>query len=242
MVECFVFLRPLGLPTYGIELRRGGYIPYRDVRYYFSSGYSSYPYYYPRFEFSVAYYSPYSFYYGFCPPYIYRRHTYYGPPSVVYIEVPIYVNNEYRGYDRDYDDYYLNRNRNYDAYDVHDRNLDRAVADIEEAFRYNDIERLVFLTDPSVRISIFLRGKYEYSMDSRDYLDLTRDAMRTIDTIDFDLYRVRRRSADVYVASGRHVYRSRDGQKRTVYVSFVLERIDGRWVITQAGTAPDRVD
>lgn len=226
---------------HGIVLRQGGYIENQRIRYYFGHGYSYYPYYCPTYDYAVVYYSPFSYYYGVCPPYIYRRHCHYRPPSLVYIEVPVYVNNVSRGYDSDLDDYYLSRNNYY--YD--DRNLDRALAraidDLREAFRNCDINLLAELTDPKVHIAVYRRGTYEYSLSPNDYLDMTRDMMRTTETIDFDLYRVRRRARDVYVVSGKHVYRNRDGDRRTVYVSFVLERLRGRWTLTQVGTAPDRI-
>jgi hypothetical protein len=224
----------------GIVLRGGGYIPDRGVRHYFPHNYCYFPYYRPAWDISLTYYSPYSFYYGVCPPYIYRRHCYYAVPSYTYIEVPIYVGSDARGYDRDEDDYYLNRYR-YDEGVDRDPELNRAIDDLREAFRYGSIEPLVMLTDPQLRIAIYLRGKYEYSVASSDYLDMTRDMLRTTETVQFDLYRFKRRAAGVFVVSGKHVYTDRDGKKRTVYVSFVLEKLYNRWTLTQVGTAPDRI-
>lgn len=228
----------------GIYLREGGYIHDTRIRRYFSGwDYCSYPWYYPSFEFSVSYWSPYSFYYDVCPPYIYRQHTYYLPPSVVYIEVPVYVRSEARGWDDEaLDDYYLNRRGyDYNADDVNDRGLNQAVDDIEDTFREGRIESLVYLTDPKIRIAVYRSGKYQYSLDSNDYLDLTRDALRVTDTVSYKLDRIRRKGSGTYVASGKHVYRDRDGKQRTVYVSFAMEKIDNRWTITQVGTAPDRI-
>jgi hypothetical protein len=227
-----------------VLLRRGYYTPYREIGYYYPN-YCFYPYYYPTYSASVVYFSPFSFYYGVCAPYIYRRHTYHVVPSYIWIDVPIYVNNEYRGWDDDRrykDDYYLNRSR--DAFDpdsVADRGLRDAIDDIRDAFHYGSIEHLINLVDPGIKMAIFLKGKYEYSLNSNDYLDMTRDAMRNMDTVQFDITRLRKRAASVYVASGKHVYRNREGQTRTVYVSFVLEKLRDRWTITQVGTSPDRI-
>jgi hypothetical protein len=204
-----------------------------------------YPYYYPTFDVSLSFYSPYSYYYGVCAPYIYRRHTYYAYPPTVWIDVPIYVNNEYRGWDGDRynrDDYYLNRSSSeYDPSNVQDQGLRDAMDDIRDAFHFGSIEHLVNLVDPQVKVSVFLKGKYEYSLSSNDYLDMTRDAMQNMDTIQFDITRLRKRALGVYVASGKHVYRNKEGEKRTVYVSFVLEKLRDRWTITQVGTSPDRI-
>jgi len=227
---------------HGVILRQGGYIDNRRIRIYFPHGYAYYPYYCPTYDYGVVFYSPYYYYYGVCPPYIYRRHCYYRPPAVIYIEVPVYVNNVSRGYDSDLDDYYLSRNDYYYDDQYRDRTLNRAIDNLRDAFRDSNIDLLAELTDPNVRIAVFRRGKYEYTLEANDYLDMTRDMMRTTETIDFDLYRVRRRARDVYVVSGKHVYLNRDDEKRTVYVSFVLERLQGRWVLTQVGTAPDRIE
>ncbi|MEP6755986.1 MAG: nuclear transport factor 2 family protein [Chthonomonadales bacterium] len=106
----------------------------------------------------------------------------------------------------------------------------------------NNINTLAELVDPNVKISIFRKGKYEYSLNSNDYLDMTRDMLKSTETITIDLYRFHKRANGVMVISGKHVYLDRDNRERTVYVSFVMERIGGRWTLTQAGTAPDRID
>ncbi len=229
---------------HGIELRGAVRIEHPRLRIYFGNWDTCYfPYYAPVYQPTYVYYSPYAYYYEVCPPYVNRVVTYYRPPSVVYINLPIYVGNEYRGYrdDRRYDDYYLDQ----PSWRYDDRwrewGVDSAIRNIEEAFRYSDINLLAEVMDPSVRIGIFRSGKYEYSLSSNDYLDLTRDMMRTTDTLDFRVDRVQRRSDGVVVLSARHIYRGPGGQRRTVYLSFALERLYGRWIVTQIGTAPDRL-
>jgi hypothetical protein len=223
----------------GIVLRDGYRISHPRIRYYFSAGFCSFPYYHHTYDPGLVFWSPFSYYYNVCPPYIYRHRTFYRPPSFFYVEVPVYVGNDCRGYDSDLDDYYLNRS--YYDLDERDRELRQAIDALRESFRYGAIEPLVELTHPDVRIAIFRKGKYEYTVEPNDFLDMTRDAMRATDTISYDLYRFKKRAAGVYVVSGRHTYRNRDGEKRTVYVSYVIERLNGRWVLTQVGTAPDRI-
>jgi hypothetical protein len=226
---------------HGITLRPATFTTNIYIRRYFPRRYVYYPYYCPTYDVAVVYLSPYCFYYGVFPPYIYRRHCYYYPPARVYVEIPIYINSYARGYSGDRGDYYLGRQGTFEEYYRREPGLERAVEDLHTAFRYANIELLVHLTDPNIRIAIFQRGKYEYSLNANDYLDMTRDAMQAIDTIQFDLYRIRQRAEGVYVVSGKHVYRNPEGERRTVYVSFVLERLSGRWVITQVGTSPDRI-
>jgi hypothetical protein len=228
----------------GVTLRHGYYTPYREVERYYPR-YSYYPYYYPTFVASASYYSPYGFYFGVCAPYIARQHAYYAYPTTVWIDVPVYVNNVYSGWDDDRkyrDDYYLNRAEDlYDPDNIADTSLRDALDDIHDAFRYGSIEHLVNLVDPQVKVAIFLKGKYEYSMPSNDYLDMTRDAMRYMDTIQFDFTRLRKRAMNVYVVSGKHVYKNSNDETRAVYVSFVLEKLKDRWTITQLGTSPDQI-
>jgi len=205
---------------------------------YFPHRYHFYPYYCPVHTGVEVVVTPYYFYFGVFPMYVYRQYVYYRTPRVVYIEVPIYVEGVYRGY-RD-DDYYLNT-----VWWRDDRTLDsevrRAAEDIEDAFRYSDIDRLANLTDPNTDIAIFTQGRYQYSLRPNDYLDMTRDFMVATDTERFDVFRVRRRSYNAYTLSAKHVYRGRDGERHTVFLSFALERIRGYWTITQVDTAPERL-
>jgi hypothetical protein len=201
------------------------------ISFFFGVGPAFYPYYAPVYDPGAVYFSLYG-YFGSCPPYVYRSHCFWAPPVVTFIDVPIYSGDECRGY----------RPAPYSAYEPgQNPDLDNAIDDIRTAFQTGNVDSLVNVTDPNVRIAVFLRGKYDYSMGAGDYLDLTRDALHTTETISFDLYQIHPRSAGVWVVSGRHVYRDKDGQPRTMYVSFVLERINGKLTITQVGTAPDRI-
>ena len=78
-------------------------------------------------------------------------------------------------------------------------------------------------------------------MNANDYLDLTRDALSSMKTLQFDLTLLHKRAEGVFVVSGKHVYWGQNGQPRTVYVSYVLESLRDQWTLTQVGTAPDRV-
>ena len=223
----------------GLSLRPAIRYTHPHFQPYFPHGYFYYPHYshtYVSFE-VIA--SPYHFYYGVCPPYIHRRYVYHRPPRVVYIEVPVYIENRYYGY-RD-SSYYLNSSPWWRDNRSIEPALRRSIEDLEDAFRYSDINRLVYLTDAGIEIAVFSQGKYEYSLTANDYLDMTRDFMVSADTIAFDVFRVRRRSYDVYNLAAKHVYRSHDRQTRVVYLSFVLERIRNDWVITQVDTAPDQL-
>jgi hypothetical protein len=120
--------------------------------------------------------------------------------------------------------------------------IDSAVADIKQAWQGRDIQLLAKHIRSDSRIAVYLRGKYQYSLDASDYLDITRDAFAATKTVRFTLDRVQRKQKDVYTVSGRHVYTDKDGEERTVHVSYVLEKMDDEYVITQVGSAPDQVE
>jgi hypothetical protein len=110
-----------------------------------------------------------------------------------------------------------------------------------DTFRGGNIQDMVDVTDPSVKIAVFLKGKYQYSMSSDDYLDITRDALNNLDTISFNLDRINRKASGVYAVSGIHIYADKNGAEHKVYVSFVLELIHGNWTLTQVDDSPGRL-
>ncbi|NLH99063.1 MAG: hypothetical protein GX446_06175 [Chthonomonadales bacterium] len=223
----------------GISLRPAVRVSSPAFGVYFPHGYHYYPYYSHSYVSVDVFISPYHFYYGVCPPYVYRRYVHYRPPRVVYIEVPVYVGGSYYGYSDG--GYYLDSGAWWRDTRNIDSDLRRAIEDLEDAFRYGDIGTLTYLTEPGVDIAIFSKGRYQYSLTANDYLDMTRDFMVGADTVRFDVFRARRRSNDVCTLSAKHTYRGRDGQTRVVYLSFVLERFGRSWAITQVDTAPDRL-
>jgi hypothetical protein len=97
---------------------------------------------------------------------------------------------------------------------------------------------------PSVRRarSQFAAGKYSYGLDTADYIDMTRDALDNTKTVQFSLDSVKRRADGVSEARGKHLYARRDGKNRAVYVSYVLEKRDKSYYITEVGASPDRIE
>jgi hypothetical protein len=94
------------------------------------------------------------------------------------------------------------------------------------------------LVDPNTMIAVYEKGEYKYSVSANDYLDLTRDALNSLDTVNFSLNYLHRNGQGIYTASGRQEYRDRNGQLQTMFVSFVLESISGEWTLTQVEVAP----
>jgi hypothetical protein len=227
----------------GIVLRPGTTIIRGGVGSYFPGGVSFFGGWYNT-PVAGTYWSPYGFYSGM-PVWVQPSTVIYAPPAAVYIENRVY-DDPYDRSRRALDDYYLNRRdgdnrpRRQRPEDRYTAELDRAVEDLREAFRTNNIQPLVKLTDPAVRISVVKEGKYQYTLSADEYLDITRDMLRTTDTIDFEVYDVERKADTVAVVTIRHTYTTGDNRDRTVYTCFALERLLGRWTLTQVGTAPAR--
>lgn len=228
---------------------------------YFPGSLAYYPYYSPYFSFGYTALSPYAFYYGAFPPFITLGSVYASPPQYGYVPYPVYQQdgayNGYRG--DDVDGYYLNRNNADDgSYRIgenahrtgkdaikeatKDAALDVAVADIREAWKSGKMDTLAKHVRKDARIAVYLRGKYQYSMDAGDYLDMTRDALAATKTTRFELDKVQRKQKDVYTVTGRHTYRDQDDNEHTVFVSYALEKSDDGYVITQVGSAPEKVE
>ena len=220
----------------GVYLRPADRIHNTLIVNYFGGGdYSYYPYYSPVYTPGVVYYSPYYYYDGVCPPYIDASFCWYHQPAFVYIETPIYVGGVCEGYPTN--GYYMQNDQGA-ALANQVPGLQNAIDNIRKAFMESDIQPLVDLTDPNVKIAVFQRGKYEYSLGANDYLDLTRDALTHMDTISFTLDRVKKNGVGVYTVSGKQIYVDSNNQQYKVYVSYVLQRIDGHWIITQVGSSP----
>jgi hypothetical protein len=205
---------------------------------YFPRHVVSYSHYVLNREGGRAVLSPFSLYIGVFPPYVERSAVIVRSPSRVYIDPPITVRGEYRpgwdgrdAYDRGDDD----------SLWKDDRSLSNAVYDLEDTFRNEDIALLAPLTDPRTDVAIFTRGRYQYSINANDYLDMTRDFLRSVRTNDFVTSRVRRRADGVYQVFTRHTYQDQDGRSRAVDLCFVLERRRGQWTVTQVDSYPGRV-
>lgn len=222
----------------GIQLRRGTPVQADWQHRYFKRGRFHYPYYAPTYNEAAAVISPFAFYYGVCSPFLARAHCYTAPPPAVYIDVPVYAGDTCQGYAPiNSDDNFLDL----DALREREPGLANAVDELNEAFGRGDIDALVALIDPNTKIAIFERGQYQYSLAPDDFVDMTRDALQSIQTTAFDLTRIHERAAGVYAVSGEHVYQDASGHTRTVYVSYVLEATDDTWTLTQVGTAPDQI-
>jgi len=220
----------------GLQLRHGTPVQASWQRRYFPRGRFHYPFYAPAYNSLTVFISPFGFYFGVCAPYILRAHCFVAPPAAVYIDVPIYSGDICQGYAPvTGEDNYLNL----DDLRAREPGVANAVDELTEAFGRGDVDALAALVSPNVRIAIFERGTYRYSMDANDFTDMTRDAVQSIQTIAFDVTLIHESAGGAYTISGDNTYRDPNGNTRRVYFSYVLEDIDGVWTLTQVDTAPD---
>ncbi|MCX6379648.1 MAG: hypothetical protein NT023_09255 [Armatimonadetes bacterium] len=231
----------------------------------FPNGSACYPYYSPVWSTGYSSLSPYYFYWGVSAPFLMNDFIYQMPPNVVYVPVPVYTDRgDYRGWKQeDIDGYYLNKkapDENKPKSRSTEGNKDKAEAldgvaatvianspvaemasKIQKAWVDKDVQSLSEAVDKQKRIAVYLRGKYQYSLPPQDYLDLTRDALQSTQTQRFEMDTPQRKEKGVYILTGKHTYKGGDGESHVVYVSYVVELVNQKYVITQVGTAPERI-
>lgn len=220
----------------GVILRRGTRVTADWQKRYFPRGHYSYTGYRPTYTRNTSFISPFGFYFGVCVPFISSSDCRVYPPAVSFIDEPIYngaiftrFNN--RGDDNLIDDPYLNQNY---------PGLGNALDELNETFQAGNIDGMVALIDPNTYIAIYQRGQYKYSISATNYVDLTRDALQSTQTLQFQLTYLHQRSPQAFSVSGRHTYRDGYGNTQTMWVSFVLEDMGGQWTLTQVETSPAR--
>jgi hypothetical protein len=174
--------------------------------------------------YSMGYGFPYygdGYYGGGIPPYVPQE-------RVIIIQREIVIPREEKQGDSDY---YLTPRESRASESLAD-----AVEDIRKAWLNGDFERLKARIRDDGKVRVYLRGKYKYSISAGDFGQMTRDAMSRIDTSSFELNAPQHLEDGRAFVSGKHVYRDPDGEKREVFVSYVLERDGGRWKIVEAGS------
>jgi len=169
------------------------------------------------------------FYYGYFPYILRSRVIVVNVPAVTYVEVPVKV--RYRCDDGD--DYYLSAPR--------PGTIEYVLRDIRDAWLRGDFDLIEKYIDPDHQIDVYIDGHYSYTVEASDYASMTRDALDRIETIDLDFYSVTRSKDDRYSAYGEHTYKTPDGNKKKVYVSYTLQKRHGTWVITEVGSSSSRL-
>lgn len=219
----------------GMILRKGVKVNQTWQRSYFPHGYVHFPFYHPGFIRGQCYISPFAFYFGVCVPYIDVSACAFFPPATVFCDSPVYNGNTCAGF-QDLDNGNLINDPNLDQ---NEPGLNNALDDLFETFQGGNIDGIVSVINPNMRIAIFERGQYQYSLSADDFTDMTRDAIQNTQNVEYSLDYLHQRSPTVFVVSGHQVYVDRNNNQRTVYLSYVLQDIGGLWTLSQVNTSPD---
>lgn len=217
-------------------------LPWYDT--YFPGGLAFYPFYSTYGAYGLTVPSLYGTYYDLCPPYLDLYGVTIQPPSAYYVpptnEADRSTEESQSNKNSDVNHYYLGKGGPvYSANDPKlDINLRNAIGDIENAWQKSDLDLLARHLRRNERVAVFLNGKYSYSLDASDYLSMTQDAFRASKTVRFQLEQVQQRAPHIYLVSGTHIYKDRQGEEHTVAVSFVLQQQGHQYYIIQVGVAP----
>lgn len=161
------------------------------------------------------------FYFGYFP-YVQTTYINIRPYVVVnYCSAPIIIN----------DGYYLNRGRGYE------NEIDCTLADIRSAWLDGRSDLIKRHIDSSREIAVLLDGKYDYSIASGDYLDMTTDAIDQMKTVAFTWQSARKRTDGSYTAIAKHTYVDQNGTAQTVYVSYTIDGYRGDYDIVEVGSS-----
>jgi hypothetical protein len=225
----------------------GGYYPYPNGYPYPYPNYPSYPNPRDRAIGVARYDSP----YYYCDDmsagqYINGSAVMINKPRKIYTPVPEYKEGELTGWrDLGADDYLAERNAENGDYRIRegktdDPELETALKDIKQSWLNSDVEPLANHVRRETEIAVILRGKYQYSLEAGDFLEITRSAYGSASKLRFTLDHLHRKADGIVTLTGRHFYTDNLGQERVVYLSYVLVKMKDTYIITQIASAPDK--
>lgn len=189
-----------------------GYYYYNDRRFHAGLHFGYWAFNNQSCTYPYCYSSPF-YYYGL--PYVYG-------PSVTVVTVPQYT--------------YSSPPPNYSY-----TGINAALDDIKNAWLSGSADRLRLHIDSSSQVAIYQDGSYTYSVDGLAYKNMMSDTVSNVRTSDFNFYRVEMRSDGAYTAYGKQDMYDIDGNRRTIYVSYTLSQIGGRWIIVAAGSSENQL-
>ena len=137
--------------------------------------------------------------------------------------------------------------RNAESTDFHAREqpapdaaLDAAMSNIRQSWTKGDVELLARHLNGKIEVAIDLQGRYLYSLEPGDLLEITRRAYGGATGLRFICDHLHSRSDGVYALTGRHLYTDKHGVERTVFFTYVLTKVKDDYIITEIATASDR--
>lgn len=112
-----------------------------------------------------------------------------------------------------------------------------ALDDIRKAWLNGDFARINARFKPDGKVKIYPRGQYKFTVDAVDFTTMLKDAMTKIDTLSFEFDRPKADAEGPVVVTGTHTFVDADKAKQTTYISYGLERVNGKWFIVEAGSS-----
>ncbi len=203
---------------------------YYYVEYRFGGIRFSYYYYSVRPEPYLVCFAPYYYYYPL-PPFVMAHRVIYNPPvRRIIVEAPVFLDAPY----------YLERsNPNFSS---EQRDRQQVLNDLRSMWLLRDASILQRYVRPGSQIAVYLDGKYAYSVDAEDYLQMTRDAFLAVKTEQIRFTRVTKRGENELLFRGEHRYiDDATGNLRVVYISYTLVKVDGRWYISEVGSSANPI-
>lgn len=204
----------------------------------------------------------------YAPVYVTGYQPFYTPSyPVIYNQNTYYVGSEERAQQIVGDDESARKAALRNAYP--EGSYQAAFGDIERAWLDGNVSGLQkHLRGSDVKLSVFFKGKYSYSIATGDYVQITHDAFDKISTVSFKFNRLRKAKNGDVTAFGTHVYRgtspnadpntdgtvpfstdksgvtydnasaSAPGEDKTINVAYTLRRQGGQWSIVAIDSTP----
>src|SRR5687768_13275781 len=119
-----------------------------------------------------------------------------------------------------------------------DPSLSQAVANIERAFRTGDLRSLEQHVNPKENLTLASKGQTRKPLLGETYLELTRDALKNMKTLKFELGSAEPASNGAVLVYGTHVLQAEDGKGLSFSVGFVLKKRGEQWLINEVSADP----
>jgi hypothetical protein len=178
-------------------------------------------------------FSPYYYYYC-VPGYLPYRRVWCTNYRVIYIIIDP-IDWRYCGNGYGYGFYSSSYGSNYDDSGNYS-NLDKALSDLTDAFKYGDPTKLDRLVPRGGDVEVFIDGDYSYTVNSDEYYDITSDLIQGVHTTDFRITKVNALKNGGYFVVARHDYLDAWDNPQTNWLTFTIEESANWYAITQAGT------
>lgn len=128
------------------------------------------------------------------------------------------------------DDFYLGRGTQTET-------ITDALDDIRKAWLNGDFGRLKARFKSEGQVRVYPKGQFKYAVPAQEFLGMVKDAMTRLDTVALEFDRPKSESAGKVFVSGKHTFIDAEKNRSESYISYGLERQDGKWVITEAGSS-----